>query len=134
MFNREKEWIDFSEQVKDHIINYTLMQYKDADWENPENGDVMQHSSIEDIQQNLRRYVARMNSNARGEVEAIRDLLKIAHYAAIVWGKYMRKEISTEKIETLNLDSSLDEETKKRIENLIKDCLYGDKQITISFK
>lgn len=71
--------------------------------ENPEIGDQMQAASLEDIQMNMRRYVNRMNSNSRGQVEAIRDLTKMAHYSAILWGKYMRGELEQKTYEDVNL-------------------------------
>lgn len=91
--NRGKEFMDFVYEVVKHIETYTVPQYGDADWDNPENGDQMQSASIEDIQMNLKRYMNRMLSNARGKKETIRDLHKISHYAAIAWGKYKRGEL-----------------------------------------
>lgn len=44
----------------------------------------MQYSSSDDIKMNLLRYVNRINSNARGSVEALRDLKKISHYSCIL--------------------------------------------------
>lgn len=106
-YGRVAEWSEFFEICKAHIRDYTVPQYGDMDLENPEKGDQMQSATLEDIQMNLRRYVNRMNSNARGKEEAVRDLVKIAHYACILWGKYNRGEIdiNTELKETYTIES-----------------------------
>ena len=78
MSNRGKEWTDFSALVLEHIENYTVPQYGDA----PD--DQASGFSEHDIAANIRRYVNRLESGARGPVEAQRDLLKIAHYCALL--------------------------------------------------
>lgn len=93
--NRGKEWLEFSQKVFEHIEKYTVPQYGDLNFENPTLGDQMSSASLEDIQMNLKRYINRLNSNSRGPVESLRDLFKIAHYAAIIFGKYQRGEINS---------------------------------------
>jgi hypothetical protein len=83
---RGREWKEFSDQILEHIEAYTVPQYGDYP------SDQMTTASIEDIKHNLKRYINRMSTNARGEQEAIRDLKKIAHYAGIAWGKRVRGE------------------------------------------
>lgn len=81
----------------------------------------MQAASLEDIQMNLRRYVNRMNSNARGKTESLRDLNKIAHYACIVWNKYIRGEIKGDLTKVFTFDPETDDKyefIKKIIEEL----------------
>ena len=76
--NRGKEWAEFSAIVAQHIEGYTVPQYGDAPH------DQASGFSEQDIAANIRRYVNRMETNARGPVEAQRDLLKIAHYCALL--------------------------------------------------
>jgi hypothetical protein len=78
---RGKEWNNFSRIVARHIEGYTVPQYGDA----PD--DQASKFSEQDIIANIRRYVNRMESNARGPEEAQRDLLKIAHYCAMLYFK-----------------------------------------------
>jgi hypothetical protein len=79
--NRGKEWYIFSAIVAGHIENYTVPQYGDA----PD--DQASGFSEQDIAANMRRYVNRLESGVRGPVEAQRDLLKIAHYCALLYFK-----------------------------------------------
>ena len=81
MFNRSLEWAKFAVLVLQHIEEYTIPQYGDAP-------DDQESSFTEhDIAAHLRRYVNRLESNARGPEEAQRDLLKIAHYCAMLYFK-----------------------------------------------
>lgn len=125
---RVEEWNVFSENVEKHIKTYTIGQY--GDLQIGGDGDQMQKASLKDIQMNLKRYINRMDSNSRGKEEAIRDLLKVAHYAAILWGKYQRNEIieyiendDIFKIKRSDIDiSNID----KHIEDYGKWCLKHD--------
>jgi hypothetical protein len=83
--NRAREFVNFSHSVVLHIDNYTVTQYGDM----PD--DQADGFSIHDIKTNMLRYVNRIGSNARGETEALRDCLKLAHYACILYNK-IRKE------------------------------------------
>lgn len=91
-WTRKNEFELFVKNIIDNHISYTVNQYGEMNVDDPENGDLMSRTSILQIQSNLLRYVNRMLSGERGEKETIRDLYKIAHYAAIAWGKYIRGE------------------------------------------
>lgn len=75
---RVKEWQNFAELVEDHIINYTIPQYGDY----PDN--VSKNWGVDYIKAALDRYTSRIGKNVRGDIEAIRDCLKIAHYACML--------------------------------------------------
>lgn len=79
--NRGKEWVAFAALVLEHIDEYTVPQYGDAPH------DQASGFTEQDIAANLRRYMNRLETNARGPVEAQRDLLKIAHYCALLYFK-----------------------------------------------
>lgn len=79
--NRGKEWSAFSDIVGQHIEGYTVPQYGDAP------NDQASGFSEQDIAANIRRYVNRLETGARGPVEAQRDLLKIAHYCGMLYFK-----------------------------------------------
>ena len=85
---RLKEWQAFSDLVECHIEEYTVPQYGDA----PK--DQLSEFSEQDIITNMKRYLNRMTTNARGFEESQRDLLKLAHYAAVL---YMKRERETSK-------------------------------------
>jgi hypothetical protein len=36
----------------------------------------------------IEKYVKRYGKNMRGDEEQVRDFLKIAHYAALAWGRW----------------------------------------------
>ncbi|CAK7024674.1 MAG: hypothetical protein DELT_02531 [Desulfovibrio sp.] len=78
---RGEEWAAFSGLVAEHVDNYTVPQYGDAPH------DAVSEFSEHDIAMNLRRYVNRMGTNQRGQADAQRDLLKIAHYCGILYFK-----------------------------------------------
>lgn len=104
--DRFSEWEEFSKAVEDHILTYTKKQYGDINLDDSNKGDQLQNASIDDLQVNMKRYVNRMKTNSRGESEAIRDLLKLAHYAAITWGKYQRNEIDIYRNKNIELKES----------------------------
>jgi hypothetical protein len=79
--NRCKEWQAYSAIVGAHIELYTVPQYGDA----PD--DQASGFSEQDIAANIRRYMNRLETGVRGPVEAQRDLLKIAHYCAVLHTK-----------------------------------------------
>lgn len=81
MSERGKEWEAFSELVAEHVDGYTVPQYGDAPH------DAVSGFSEHDIAVNMRRYLNRMETGQRGKEEAQRDLLKIAHYCAILYAK-----------------------------------------------
>lgn len=79
--NRGKEWAAFAVLVGRHIEDYTVPQYGDAP------GDQAGGFTERDIAVQIRKYINRMESGARGPEEAQRDLLKIAHYCAVLFFK-----------------------------------------------
>lgn len=88
MMDRLGEWMKFSFQVSKHILKYCIPQYADDNEEMDEAGCWTSAQCIESI----RRYVKRFGKNARGPKEALRDMLKIAHYACIAYFK-LREEL-----------------------------------------
>jgi len=76
--NRTKEWYYFSHEVAIHVENYTVPQYGDYPH------DALTNYSIQDIKVALEKYVRRIGTNSRGQVEAVRDCKKIAHYACVL--------------------------------------------------
>lgn len=80
--NRITEWLAFSSITQKHIGSYTIPQYGDAPDDN------LQTWTIEDCLRAIDKYVKRnMRVNARGRKEALRDMVKIAHYAAVIFWK-----------------------------------------------
>lgn len=78
MSERQSQWAIFANLVGKHIDKYTVPQY--GDYPN----DQATTFTDEEIISQFKRYVNRLNSNARGPEEAERDLFKIAHYAALL--------------------------------------------------
>jgi len=81
MTNREKEWLLFSDIVKDHIREYTVKQYGDA----PD--DEVEQWTEDQCMDSIKRYVRRFGTNARGELEEWRDMVKIAHFVCMIFMK-----------------------------------------------
>ena len=77
--NRRLEWDEFARIVGRHVEEYTVPQYGDA----PD--DPLSSYSEDDIVLQIKRYVNRLGTNARGPAEARRDLLKLAHYAGVLY-------------------------------------------------
>jgi hypothetical protein len=77
MLNREKEWQEFSGEVRDHVVNYTVPQYGDS----PE--DQASSFTVADFKREILKYGNRMGSGIRGPEEQERDFKKIAHYACM---------------------------------------------------
>lgn len=77
--HRTKQFNGFAEKVINHIETYTVKQYGDFP------SDQLTEATKEDIVYNIKRYVNRINSGARGRVEAKRDLLKLAHYTQVLY-------------------------------------------------
>lgn len=83
--NRLEEWRNFSAQVENHIENYTVPQYGDL----PD--DPLSAFTEADILTQMGRYLSRAQTNARGFEESQRDLLKIVHYAGVLYTKRAAK-------------------------------------------
>jgi hypothetical protein len=78
---REHMWVIFSTVVGLHLREYAVPQYGDAPT------DQLYSWTPDQCIKQIGKYVARMDSNARGEQENLTDLLKIAHYASVAWLK-----------------------------------------------
>lgn len=85
MKNKKQEYAAFALEVIDHIENYVIPQYGDY----PD--AMIDGFTVQDIKAQLTRYVGRIGFNARGQQEAERDCLKIAHYACLLLRK-LREE------------------------------------------
>lgn len=81
-YDRLVEWDKFSEQVRRHIVQYTLEQYG-----NPEGNEQVDEFTVEDCWKNVQRYMNRRNSCTRGEREQMRDVIKVAHYMQFIYQK-----------------------------------------------
>jgi len=82
---KEREFAKFALEVIEHIKNYVIPQYGNY----PD--EMIDGFTIADIKAQLARYVGRIGTNARGQQEAERDCLKIAHYACLLLRK-LREE------------------------------------------
>lgn len=80
--DRLTEWEQFSNQVADHVINYTIPQYGNA----PD--DHVGAWTARDCVNAMARYIARYGSGARGDTEQRRDFLKLAHYACLALSRW----------------------------------------------
>lgn len=78
MSGRLAEWLNFAFQVGAHVESYTVPQYGDL----PD--DPLSSFSEDDIITQLKRYINRASTNARGFEESQRDMLKVAHYAGVL--------------------------------------------------
>ena len=87
MYDRLAEWDKFAEQVRRHIILYTLKQYG-----NPEGNEQVDGFSVEDCWTNAQRYYNRRNARVRGNKELMRDPIKVAHYMSFIYSK-LRNEL-----------------------------------------
>jgi len=82
MSKRGDQWTQFAyDEVYKHIEDYTVPQYGDMPH------DQVSEFTVEDFKTNLKRYVNRIGVGARGKKEALRDCLKIAHYACLLYFK-----------------------------------------------
>ena len=81
MSRRMQEFLRFAEIVTDHIENYTVPQYGDA----PD--DQIQEWSPSQCMDSVKRYANRINSNQRGHLESLRDMVKVAHLACLTFNK-----------------------------------------------
>ena len=78
--NRIKGWNHFAEQVNRHVVQYTIPQYG-----NDAGNDQASNFSMEDCVQQMLTYINRRNIRVRGNIEAMRDWLKVAHYAQFIY-------------------------------------------------
>jgi len=83
---RAAHWNLFAVTVQQHIDTYAVPQY--GDYPN----DQIEEFTVEDFKVNMKRYINRMSSNSRGSEESIRDCIKIAHYAQMLYRKLMNEK------------------------------------------
>ena len=88
---RLNRWRAFNEAMEMHVEHYTVPQYGDY----PD--DQLNKFTEHNIKKNLERYHNRMDSNARGREEKIRDYLKIAHYISELFVREIEKGDKDEK-------------------------------------
>ena len=81
MSNRQREFSGFSLVVESHIENYTVPQYGDAP------NDQVEEWTPEQCMESIKRYANRFGTGRRGRLETLRDMVKIAHYACLIFGK-----------------------------------------------
>lgn len=79
---RVLEWSNFSANVDHHIRNYTIPQYGDFPHD-----QVAQDFDECDIAASIKRYANRVGRGQRGLPEQLRDCLKMAHYACMLYSK-----------------------------------------------
>lgn len=79
--NRGRMWDIFAEEVWSHIENYTIKQYGDFPTDQVAKWDEAQ------LKTQIEKYLNRLNSSSRGEQDSNMDLIKIAHYAQLIWSK-----------------------------------------------
>jgi len=91
--DRLGEWEEFADKVKKHIWQYTIPQYYNEDSDTDQVGA---WDSLDCINA-IKRYVNRFGRNQRGNTEALRDLLKIAHYAQFAYDR-LKKETQSEDV------------------------------------
>lgn len=84
--NRGIMWNIFADEVARHIEHYTVPQY--GDFPKDQSSDWTEDDMVKQIQ----KYLNRINTNERGEIERDRDLMKIAHYVQMIWSKRMKFE------------------------------------------
>ena len=85
---KEREFAKFALEVIEHIKDYVIPQYGDY----PD--AMIAGFSVADIKAQLVRYAGRIGSNARGEREAERDCMKMAHYACLLLMKLRQEKES----------------------------------------
>lgn len=78
---RGNQWLDFSSRVLQHIETYAVPQYNDMPYDECSEWDE------QDFTMAIKKYAARQGKNARGPAEDQRDLMKIAHYCAMLYEK-----------------------------------------------
>ena len=89
--DRLKDWDEFSKLMERHIERYTIPQYQSNDGETDQVGAFTSEECI----LNIKRYVNRYGKNVRGNLEAMRDMFKIAHYAQFAYNK-LKEELGGE--------------------------------------
>ena len=93
MLNRLAGWKKFSDQMEKHITEYTIPQYQSEDRKE----DQVNIWTSEECITAIKKHVSRFGKNIRGNEEALRDMLKIAHYAQFAYYK-LRIELNNEDV------------------------------------
>jgi len=91
--DRVGDWEKFAAKVRVHIEEYTIPQYQDDD----DASDQVNAWNSQECVTAIKRYINRYGSMRRGAVEALRDMLKIAHYAQFAYDK-LRVELGAEDV------------------------------------
>lgn len=74
---RGKDWVAFSNEVLQHIEDYTVPQYKDK------GEDQCTEFTTADFITQMKKYLNRVGRNARPGQDRL-DMLKICHYAQML--------------------------------------------------
>lgn len=77
---RAKHWFDFSNEVFEHIEQYTVKQYGDAP------NDQVENWTIEHCLEEAKKYINRYGKIS--EERQLRDFLKMAHYVQLACLKH----------------------------------------------
>lgn len=99
-------WYAVADMVADHVDTYTVAQYKDY----PD--DQLTGWSTDEIWTQVQKYLNRRDSNARGEEEALRDIMKMIHYLSVI---FMKKTGCEELYKDLNTDIQKEIENKPEV-------------------
>jgi hypothetical protein len=75
---RSDDWQEFSNDMHEHIEEYTIPQYGDKGEDNATD------YTVQDCITQIKRYVNRAGKNSRPGQESL-DLIKIAHYAQMAY-------------------------------------------------
>ena len=81
-----EQWKQFSKKVEEHIEKYVVPQYGDF----PDK--TIAKFTPEKIQGKLEAYVDRIGKSSRGKEDAIRDTLKIAHFANYLYALLVKND------------------------------------------
>ena len=81
--NRRQDWKRFSEKVMDRH----LKQYVEAQYGNQGGDDQVSNWTPRQCMDALERYTNRFERNARGPIEQLRDMIKVSHYAQMIYDK-----------------------------------------------
>lgn len=107
MSKKGEEFAKFSVEVLKHIESYSIKQYGDY----PD--EFLENTSVKDMIHNTQRYLHRTGTNARGAEESLRDMLKVAHYACLIYNRLKAA------------DPFYSEENQERLAKAIDDLNHG---------
>jgi len=78
---RASEFNWFANIVIQHVEHYTVPQYGDAP------NDQVEEWTPAQCMDSVKRYANRIDSNQRGRLESLRDMVKTAHFACLAFSK-----------------------------------------------